>query len=286
MIVPWGDVLARRAPAAEALHAPELTRTVKHQAAEQLAAEKPGAAPVSADALAKAGLIDRAQRHSRISEEFRIIQSKLLREAFGGNGVAAAARGNLIVVTSALPGEGKSFVTMNLAAGIARQGDRRVLLIDADVKPDSLGQIMGLSGAPGLFDLVRSGSHSIDDLIVPTTVEHLDILPPGTGAAESAELFASKRMAELLEELGQRYADRPIIFDSSPCLSSSNPHALAPWVGQIVVVVAAGSTHQGDVEAALDLVQNCPSVSLLLNKIAPWNLHSFGSYAYPLPSSA
>jgi protein-tyrosine kinase len=93
-------------------------------------------------------------------------------------------------------------------------------------------------------------------------------------------------MGELLDDLSRCHADRPIIFDSSPCLSNSNPHTLAATVGQIILVVAAGSTHVSDIETALELVQNCPSVSLLLNKIATWSQHSFGSHAYYPPSSA
>jgi protein-tyrosine kinase len=285
MVVPWGEVLARRAPTAEAVASPEAQRPPGIHSADLAAAEKATAVTISADALAKAGLINRTHRRSRIAEEFRIVQSKLLREAFGGNGVAATARGNLILVTSARQGEGKSFVAINMAAGIARQGDRRVLLVDADIKPGSLGHMLGVSSAPGLLDLVRSGGRNIEELIVPTAVDNLDLLPLGVGVEGSAELFASKRMAALIEDLGRRYADRPIIFDSSPCLSSSNPNALAPIVGQVIVVVAAGNTQQGEIETALELVQNCPRVSLLLNKIAPWNLHSFGSYSYPPPSA-
>lgn len=283
MVVPWGEVLARRIPAGEPLAASHEPRTSGVPPTDPLAGNKPPAAMISANALARAGLTFQVQRRTRIAEEFRIIQSKLLREAFGGNGIAATPRGNLILVTSALPGEGKSFVAINLAAGIARQGDRRVLLVDADVKPGSLGHLLGASDAPGLLDLIRSGGRAVEEMIVPTAVDNLDLLPLGRGGEGNAELFAGKRMVALIDDLGRRYADRAIIFDSSPCLSSSNPHVLAPLMGQAVVVVAAGSTQQGDVEAALELVQNCPRVSLLLNKIALWNLHSFGSYGYPSP---
>jgi protein-tyrosine kinase len=284
--VPWGEVLARPAPAAEAIRVPE-----REHAPTQPPQDLPapgGAAPASipADALARAGLIDRALRRSRIAEEFRIVRSKVLRGAFGGNGVAASPRGNLILVTSALQGEGKSFVSLNLAAGIARQGDRRVLLVDLDHKDGSLGHLMGVSAEPGVLDLVRSDDRRVEQSIIPTALENLDVLPLGTGAEESTELFASKRMIELIDDLGRRYAERPIIFDGSPCLASSNPHALAPLFGQIIIVVASGTTQQGDVEAALDLVQACPNVSLLLNKIGAWSLHSFGGYAYGYPSSS
>ena len=73
-----------------------------------------------------------------------------------------------------------------------------------------------------------------------------------------------------------------IVLDAPPCLSSSVPHTLANIVGQVVFVVAAGSTQQDDIEAALDLVRACPRISLLLNKVPPWNAHSFGLYNYPL----
>jgi protein-tyrosine kinase len=287
MNVPWGEALARLAPAAATIGAAEVKLGPRPEPADLPAADTRVTAPIAADVLARAGLIDRTDRYTRITEEFRIVQSKVLREAFAGNGIAAKAPANLILVTSALPGEGKSFVALNLAAGIARQGDRRVLLVDTDIKRDTLSQLMGVSQAPGLLDLVRSGGRQIEELIIPTATENLDVLPLGTGAGESAELFASNRMTELLGDLSRRYADRPIIIDSSPCLSSSNPHILAPAVGQIILVVAASSTHLGDVETALELVQNCPSVSLLLNKIAAWNQHSFGSYSahYPSPST-
>ncbi len=281
MSVPWGEMPARRvaAPEVAQLAAPEAAP--KLALADHLSAPDAAAAtPIPADALVRAGLIGGAFDRSRIAEEFRIVQSKMLRPGFSGTSAVATPRSNLILVTSALAGEGKSFVAINLAAGIARQGDRRVLLVDLDLKDSSLGHMLGVAMAPGVLDLARSGERRFDESVIPTAIANLDVLPLGTGVEESAELFASKRMAGLLDDLSRRYADRPIILDSSPCLASSNPHSLAPLVGQIILVVAAGSTQQGDVEAALDLVQACPSVSLLLNKIAPWSLHSFGGYAY------
>jgi protein-tyrosine kinase len=286
LTVPWGEMSERQPSAPDTVARLDVPRPRGILPAPTSAPPTGGKATpaVNGNALARAGLIDRTQRRSRIAEEFRIVQSKLLREAFGGNGVAATERGNLIMVTSALPGEGKTFVALNLAAGISRQGDRRALLVDADIKPRSVGQMLGVGANPGLLDLVRSSELAVEDLIVSTAVENLDILPRGSGVDGGAELFASKRMAEVLEGLSRRYPDRPIILDGPPCLSSSNPHVLAPVVGQVIVVVAAGSTQQGDLEAALDLVQHCQHVSLLLNKIASWNLHSFGAYAYAYAS--
>lgn len=283
LALPWGEAAAQTGPAVEAVVVPDAQRVPKRRRANASGPAQ-AAAPIPREALLRAGLMDHAHRHSRIAEEFRIVQSRLLREAFGGAGATAAPRRNLVLVTSALSGEGKSFVTLNLAAGLARQGDRRVLLVDTDIKRGSLGQLMGVSAAPGLLDLIRSPGE-VEDLIVPTAATNLDVLPLGSGVEESAELFAGKRMAELLDDLSRRYAERAIIIDASPCLSSSNPHVLAALVGQVILVVAAGSTQQGDIEAALEMVQNCANISLLLNKIAAWNLHSFGAYSYPLPAA-
>lgn len=284
--IPVGDTTADLRPPSETppIEA-EVRRLTGIESAGPEAEHKRSVSVISTEALEKAGLTDWGHRRSRIAEEFRIVQNRLLREGFGGNG-AAPSRDNLILITSALPKEGKSFISVNLAAGIARQGERRVLLVDIDVKPTSLGHALGIAAASGLFDLLRSSARSIEEFVVPTVMENLAVLPLGGDTEQSGELFAGKRMAELLESLGRRYPNWLILFDAPPCLMSSTPHSLAPLMGQIVVVVAAGSTQQGDVEATLDLLRSCPRVSLLLNKIPPWNVHSFRAYGYPASSGS
>jgi exopolysaccharide/PEP-CTERM locus tyrosine autokinase len=238
---------------------------------------------VDENALAKAGVIDKAQPHSRVAEELRIVESKLLRQAFNEDSPSLRkVRSNLILVTSALAGEGKSFVSLNVAVGLASQSGRRVILVDADAKPSGLRQTFDHPTAPGLLELVCQNGLNIDNLLVPTAINSLDMLPLGDEAKRSAELFASARMVEVLQEMSRRYADRVILLDAPPCLSSSVPHAVAQVVGQVLFVVAAGGTQQEDIEAALGLVQACPQISLVLNKVPPWNSHSFGLYHYPL----
>jgi exopolysaccharide/PEP-CTERM locus tyrosine autokinase len=236
-------------------------------------------ARVEIAALAMAGLIEPVGDYSRVAEEFRIIQYKLLRRSFDGNG-ATGDGGNLVMVTSALKGEGKSFTSINLAGEIARHGDRRVLLVDADPKAGGLRDKLGISAAPGILDLARNGGASLADVIIPTAADHLDVLPLGTNAAGSGELLASKRVSQLIQQIGRHYADRLIIFDAPPCLASSIPHTMAGIMGQTVLIVAANSTQQPDVAAALDLIQTCSQTWLLLNKIPNWAAHSFGSYTY------
>jgi protein-tyrosine kinase len=258
---------------------PDTRSSVAAEAEISAAGRNERAPQIDSVCLAKAGLI--LQQHSRVAEEFRIIQNRVLRQSFGDHGVAASEGSNLVMITSALKGEGKSFISINLAGEVARQGDRRVLLVDTDPKPDRLSQILGVGAARGLLDLGRDIGLEVADVMVPTAADNLDVLPFGISDRRSGEVFASRRMGEVIEEIGRRYSDRLVIFDAPPCLSSSAPHTLATVCAQAVLVVAASSTQQGDIEAALDLLQVCPQVSLLLNKIAPWLAHSFGSYGHP-----
>jgi len=270
-------VVADPSPVA-AFERPDSQRVPRLEPERRPRVEEKRPATIDAAALAKAGLIDWDQRGTRIVEELRIAQNNLLRHSFGDHGTVATRSGNLVMITSALAGEGKSFISLNLAAGVARQAERRVLLIDTDVKPHgSLGQMFGLSMAPGLLDLTRAGEFDLEEVIIPTAWENLAFLPLGSGAADP---LSRARIAELVADIGRRYRERLIILDAAPCLSSSDPHTLAPIMGQTVLVIAASVTQQTDIEAALDLVRTCPVVSLLLNKIRTWSGHSFGSYGH------
>ena len=227
-----------------------------------------------------AGMIDLRHTRSRLSEELRLVQSQVLRVAFAPEpGQHGIGLGNLVMVTSARPGEGKSFTSLNLAASIARQQDRDVLLVDVDSKAGSLGALLGLQSRPGLLDLALQPDTNPATFMVPTTLEKLRILPIGNPTERSGELFATRQMSRVIRDLGRRFADRVVILDAAPCLSSSDPSMLAPIVGQILLVVEAERTQRPEVEAALDLIQSCPSIMLLLNKVQQVQRHGFGAYA-------
>lgn len=234
--------------------------------------------------LERAGMVEWSKGRSRVSEEFRIIQSQIMRTAFApeipGKGLA-----NLVMVTSARPGEGKSFASLNLALSIARQRDHQVLLVDTDSKDQSVGRSLGLVDTPGLLDLALDPRLNVDDLMAKTGFEKLSVLPIGTRPDKGPELFATRQMARLIRDLGRRYSDRIVILDAAPCLSSSDPSTLAPIVGQIILVVEAERTQRSEVEATLDLVQACPSISLLLNKVQVSTSSTFGAYTSHYTSS-
>jgi len=238
-------------------------------------AAPPRSRSIEAAALERIGVIGVGNARSRIAEEFRIIQGEILRNGFAPTATAGVA--NLVMITSAKPNEGKSFSAVNLAASIARQRDREVVLVDLDTKHGSLTDLLGLRGATGLLDLLSKPSLDVRDILMPTDVDRLFFLPTGTHA-EAAEVFASRAMSNVIRALGRRYAERIILFDSPPCLSTSDPSALSRVVGQTVLVVEAHTTQRADLEAAIEMLQACPRIALMLNKAQMSVGNYFGAY--------
>jgi protein-tyrosine kinase len=232
---------------------------------------------VTADAMRKAGMINWSAKRGRIAEEFRIVQGQIM-QAIAADGRTGRFFPNLIMITSARPGEGKSFTSLNLAGSLACYGGRPVVLVDVDAKPDSLSARLGLAQAPGLLDLAADQVRRIDDTIFGTELANLSIMP--IGGREGARVTLSARMpiVNAVERLARRFADSIVVLDAPPCLASSDPSTLAPMVGQIVMLVEAQRTQRAEVEAALDLVDSCPAVMMLLNKVQLTGSNTFGAY--------
>jgi receptor protein-tyrosine kinase len=266
----------RDAPRDAPLAAPAVVSQIGSQPEERSDLVQ-GPPTIDAVALERGGMVDWSRTRSRISEEFRLVQRQILRAAFGPG--AEPGFSNLLMVTSARPGEGKSFTSVNLAGSIARQGDHHVLLVDADSKRDSFCYALGLAEMRGLLDLVANPKLDPSPLIVKTPIDRLSILPVGRERERSAELFSTKEMTRLIQSLGRRYADRLLVLDAPPCLSTSDPAVLAPVVGQILFVVEADRTQRDEVEASLDLIQACPNITLVLNKQQVSSRYTFGAYS-------
>jgi protein-tyrosine kinase len=257
--------------------APDPASVLPGAAANPASSLVQGPSVVDAVSLERAGMVDWSRTRTRISEEFRLVQRQIIRSAFGPG--AEPGFSNLLLVTSARPGEGKSFMSTNLAGSIARQGDHHVLLVDADSKRDSICYNLGLAQARGLLDLAANPKLDPAPLIVKTPIERLSILPVGRERERSAELFSTKEMTRLIQSLGRRYADRLLILDAPPCLSTSDPAVLAQVVGQILFVVEADRTQRDEIEASLDLIQACPTITMVLNKQQISSRYTFGAYS-------
>jgi len=214
-----------------------------------------------------------------ISEEFRIIKRRLLAsvqaEANAGLGIAAQR----ILICSANPGDGKTYSAINLALSIATEKDHDVLLVDADFAKPSILSSLGIAGQRGLMDALADPSVAVEDLIIPTDIPGLSVLPAGRQTNTDSEYLASARTQEVLTSLTAGRPERIVIFDSPPLLAASPAATLAQHVGHALMVVRADVTSERALRDALSLISGCNQIQLLLNgvKFSPSG-RSFGSY--------
>jgi len=214
--------------------------------------------------LHASGIVTPDQPKTLTAEEFRILKRPLLTNV--ATPAAPIRNANLIMVTSSLPGEGKSFTAINLAISIAMELDRTVLLVDADVARPSIPRVLGFPDHKGLLDVLQDKSLKLSDVLLKTNIAKLSILSAGTKDAHSTELLASEGMGRLLNEMSRRYADRIIIFDSPPLLLTTESRVLATKMGQVVFVVRADETPRNAVKEALDTIEACPVKLMVLNQ--------------------
>ena len=227
--------------------------------------------------LKASGLITPTDPDQQLLQEFRVIKRPLIRNALGKS-AAPVKNGNLIMVTSALPGEGKTFAAVNLAMSIAMEVDSTVLLVDADVVAPTVPRVLGIAPAKGLMDVLTEPEPDLGSVILKTNLSRLSLVLAGRQHRRASELLASDAMAELLDEVSKRYPERIVIFDSPPLLATTESRALASHMGQVVVVVEADRTTHGTLEAALATVETCPIVLTMLNKASASDVGSYYGY--------
>jgi len=189
----------------------------------------------------------------------------------------------VVLVTSARPGEGKTFTALNLAAAIATGAGYPTLLVDVDGKRGSISELLGSHANPGLHALARDPGMKPTDLLVPTAIPRLSLVPFGTAEATAEEgtgVPPGTLLAGAVLRLATAFPKHVIILDSPPCLAASDPGSLAAVSGQVLVVVHAEKTQRNEVEAALDMVESCPVLQLVLNRTHMTTSDSFGAYGY------
>jgi exopolysaccharide/PEP-CTERM locus tyrosine autokinase len=218
---------------------------------------------IDLDQLRRQSIITPDGERTPITESFRRIKREILATVANPK---AGVPAELVMVTSALAGEGKSFCAINLAISIAQEMDHTVLLVDADVAKPSIPRTLGLNAERGLMDVLRDRTIDLAEVLWKTNIDKLTLLPAGTAHKRATELLASDAMRTLLREMAGRYRDRIVIFDSPPLLGPSEAGALAAQMGQVIVVVEAGKTPEAALKAALALVKSSNVAGLLLNK--------------------
>jgi exopolysaccharide/PEP-CTERM locus tyrosine autokinase len=207
------------------------------------------------------GELPEAGLERRFADYYREIKRPLVQAMLAGD---ARPESRLALVTSALPGEGKTFTALNLAFSVARERDVSVLLVDADVPKGHLSRTFGLQGEFGLLDALTDESIDIDSLIIGTDVKGFEILPAGRPVEGAAELLASARMGQLAARLA-RHPRRLVLFDSAPLLASSEARALKQLPGRTLLVTRAGRTSRQALLDAIALIDKTKLHGLVLN---------------------
>jgi len=201
---------------------------------------------------------DDAQR--RHVSQIRSIKNRLLRAAQS----SASASDRVIMITSALSGDGKTFCSISIALSLATERDFHVLLVDGDVPKPNVGQLFGIDSAPGLLDAARDPGLDVEQMIVGTDIPGLDLLSAGRGGVEAAEIMSSSGMHDVIERLAA-VPNRIVLFDSPPLLQTSEAAVLAQYAGQVLLVVREAVTPQRAVQESLAMLGDRSGVSLVLN---------------------
>ncbi len=221
--------------------------------------------------LERAGTLVPVRERTVASEEFRHIKRPILKTAGSQD---EQGRSSLVMVTSALPGEGKTFFALNLAMSLAAEIDTSVLLVDVDVLRPSVLSRLGVSSEFGLLDLLSDDKLKLNDVVLSTNVPNLQLLGSGSSRSTASELLSSQRMKALMGNLCA--PGRVVVFDGPPLLVTNEARVLAGQVGQVVFVVEAMATPQSAVARALESLQSIPNVSVVLNRSHP----STSTYGY------
>lgn len=218
--------------------------------------------------LAENGMIVPGAPIGPLAEEFRLVKRQLIITSKRLVETGDADKARTVLICSARPQDGKTFCSVNLALSMAAERDTEVLLVDADVaKPDVLARL-GLSEGPGLLDALDDSAVDVEDLVIRTDVPHLSVLACGTRKASDTELLASARTRTVLQRLLSANPRRLVIFDSPPALAASPASVLAMLAGQVMMVVRADKTPESEVTAAINLLDACEHIQLVLNSVA------------------
>lgn len=229
---------------------------------------------IDEQALLASGLLPPPQQQRRMAAEYRQIKRPLLARMLGRH-VARVPNGHLIMVSSALPGEGKTFTSINLAFSMALEKDLSVLLIDADVTKPHVSSLFGIERQRGLLDVLQDPSLALQDVVLPTSIPRLSLMSAGRNDDDATELLASAGMDRFVEAIGRQYPDTVVIFDASPLLLTIEPRVLAQVVGQIVLVVRAGVTSFVEVSDAIDTIGQKHTIGLVLNQCEKPSPHGY-----------
>ena len=194
--------------------------------------------------------------HSHLTESFRRLKAMI-------QGIAPDDPLQTIVMTSAGKGEGKSTTALNLAVVMCQDFDRRVAIVDADLRRPRIHRLLGLTPRRGLSD-VLGGEALLDDIVVTNSIPRLNVIPGGHSSKSPAEMLASTRMQAVIEDLRDRFDF--IIFDTPPVLTVADAIVLGPLTDGVILVIQAGKIRKRPVQRAVELLHNSTVHGFVLNR--------------------
>lgn len=221
---------------------------------------------IDRDAMREAGLIAPEAENKLFEDEYRVIKRPILANAFG-QGAQSIENGHIVLVTSAVSGDGKTFTCINLALSMAREQDTSVLLIDADIPKPHISSLFDVQDEPGLTDYLGGQISSPDEVILQTSTPGLAIMPAGRSHEDATELLSGKRLMELINRIHGQDPRRIILIDSSPLMQTTESRSLAAACGQVVMVVRAGITPKRAVLDAVAILESDKPTNLVLNQV-------------------
>jgi capsular exopolysaccharide synthesis family protein len=208
------------------------------------------------------GYLPDAQQERRFADWCHRVKRPIIERALASGGADDA---RMLLLTSALPGDGKTFIALNLALSMARERDVSLLLVDGDLPRARISQLLNLQHEMGLLNALRDERMDVESLILDTSVPGLEVLAAGQSPEGATELLASARMREIAQRLVSRNPRRLILFDAPPVLVSTEARALLAIPGQIVLVARAGQTPQQAVVDALTHIDRSKLRGLVVN---------------------
>jgi len=240
-------------------------------------------APIVIDVirLRESGRLSPAQFAEQTEEEFRRVKWPLLNGILGNGAAAPAAANNVVLVTSATPGEGKTYCALNLAMNVARDKELTVILVDGDTANPALSEALGVRGEPGLTELLGRGGVGVTEVTYPTSIEGLMFVPAGGRRENTPELLSGQGMPAIIDSLARLAGHGVVIVDSPPLLATNDAQVMSRYVGQVLMVVRADYTEQREVVDALALLDKGKPVSTILNRVEPSIVSRYyGHYYY------
>jgi len=276
----------RKLGAASEPRAAGLNRDVARAATEGPVVDTEGATVkakrvvVDIGALRAFGCIAEETQGREFAGQYREIKRPLIERSLVSEAGESAREPSVIMVTSALPGDGKTFTSINLALSMARERDVSVLLVDADVQKADSSTVFGIRSERGLLDALVDETIDVESLVLRTNLPGLSLLSCGTAVEGATELLSSQRMRHIVAKLlVARHPRRIVLLDSPPLLITSEARSIIGIAGQAVVVIRAGKTPRRAVQDALALFEH-QHVGLVLNHMRRGLMQGYYGYGY------